>query len=81
MQNTANLVELFSLNSFVLHRNFDACYFLDKMKVIRNGPCKIITKPTKVTYELVKKDGNTVHTHCHQLISYYSKEHLFIPHI
>ena len=43
--------------------NLTAVHFLDKLKLFRIGPFKIINKPTEVTYELLTQDVEIFHTH------------------
>ena len=81
MQNAPNLDELLQLNSIVLHRNFKAVQFPDKLKTLRNARFKIINKHTEVTLELLPQDGKTFHTHKKLLIPYFSKETLLFPQI
>ena len=68
MQNSPNLDKPLPLNSIVLHRNFGVVQFPDKLKPLRNGPFKLLNKPTEVTYELVTSDGKIIHTHRNHLI-------------
>ena len=81
IQETTNPDKPLPLNSFVLHRNFKQVQFSDKLKPLRNGPFKIINKPTDVTYELLTSEGFTFHTHRNHLVPYYPKEPLLFPHI
>ena len=81
MQNSPNLNEQTSLNSFVLHRKFKVVLFSDKLKPLRNGPLKIINKSAEVRYELLTPDGKLFHTHRKQLIPYNPRELFLFPHI
>ena len=57
MQDTTNPDKPLPLYSSVLNRNFRAIQISDKLKLLRNGFLKIITKPTDVTYELLTPTG------------------------
>ena len=63
MEISPNLDKPLPVNSFVLHRKSKAVQFSDKLQPLRNGPFKLIKKPTGATYELLKQDGKTLHTH------------------
>ena len=78
MQNSPALDQSLPPDSFVSHRNFEAVQFPDNLKPYRNGPFKINSKPTEVTYEILPQDGGTFHTHRNHLIPYYPKELLLI---
>ena len=72
MQDTPNLDEALALTSFVLHQN---------VKSVRNVPLKIITKLTKITYQLSTQDRNTLNSHKYPLIMYRPNALLLFPHI
>ena len=74
IQNTPNFDEPLPLKCFVVHRNFAAVQFLDKLKPLRNDPFKYNNKPTEVTYELSSKDRRTFHTHRNHVFPYNAKE-------
>ena len=61
MQNSSNLDEPLTLNSFVLHRKFQVVQFSHKLKPLRNGPSKIINK--EVTYDHLIEDRKKIHTY------------------
>ena len=69
------------IGTFVLKRNFSHVHFSDKLKPLRNGPYKILDRPSDVTYEHLSQDGSTLHVHRNQLIPYYPKEPLLYPHL
>ena len=69
------------IGTFVLKRNFLHVHFSDNLKPLRIGPYKIIDSLSAVTYELLAKDGSTVHVHRNHLIPYYPKEPLLYPHL
>ena len=44
MQDTPKVDKPFSKNSFVLHRNFEAVQYSDKLKPLRHGPFNNLNK-------------------------------------
>ena len=62
------------IGTFVLKRNFLHVHFSDKLKPLRIGPFKIISKISDITYEIVNQDGYTSHIHRNHLVPYYPKE-------
>ena len=69
------------IGTFVLKRNFLHVHFSDKLKPLRIGPFKIITKLSDITYEIVNQDGYTSHIQRNHLIPYYPKEPVIFPFI
>ena len=67
------------IGTFVLKRNFTHVHFSDKLKPLRIGPYKIIDRLSDVTYELLSKDGSTVHVHRNHLNPSYPKKTLLYP--
>ena len=49
--------------TLVLKRNFTHVHFSDKLEPLRIGPYKIIDRLSDVTYDLLAKDGSTIHVH------------------
>ena len=71
MKNTINPDEPPTITSSVLHGNFEAVHFSDKLKPFRNGRVKINNKPTDVTYELITEYGHFFHTNRTPSTPYY----------
>ena len=60
--------------TFVLKTNFLHVHFSDKLKPLRIGPFKIISKISDITYGIVNQDGYTSHIHRNHLVPYYPEE-------
>ena len=45
-----------------------------QLKSLRNGPLKVMNKPSEATYELLTENRKPFHTHLNNLIPYYPKE-------
>ena len=70
MQDTLNFPKKTLLpNSFVLHRNFKAFQFSDKLKPVRQSPFENLNEPTDLTYEPSRHIRKTFYSHRNQLIS------------
>ena len=59
MQSSPNLSKPLPLNLFLFYRSFKVVEFSGKLEPLRNGPFKILHKPTEVTYELLTQAGKT----------------------
>ena len=69
------------IGTFVQKRYFLHVHFSDKLKTLRIGPFKIISKFSDITYEIVNQDGYTSHIHRNHLVPYYPKESIIFPFI
>ena len=65
--------------TFVLKRNCLHVHFSDKLKPLRVGPFKIISKNYDTTYEIVNQAGYTSLIHRNHLVSYYPREPNIFP--
>ena len=70
MQKSPNIDKPLPMIELVLHQNFKAVQFPDKLKSLRKGALKIVNKPTEVKCELSAQDGKTFHTHRNHLTPY-----------
>ena len=81
MQNSPILDKPLPLISFVLYQIFEVLQFSDKLKPLCNGLFKNLSKPMKVSEDLMKEDGRTFHKHRNHIIACFHEKPLPFPHI
>ena len=64
------------LNTFVTHTSFKPVNFSNKLKFLHISPYENFRHYSDVTYELMAKDGSTIHTHRSHMVPYCPKDPL-----